>query len=86
MPSKDNITISNPGKILYPGGKFTKADVVDYYGRVAPYLLPHFRNRPVTLKRYPNGVYGEVFYEKDAPAYTPAWVKKFGVWRRSGES
>lgn len=61
---KKAIAISNPGKILYPGGKFRKIDVVDYYEHVARFLLRHLRDRPVTLKRYPNGVYGEAFYEK----------------------
>jgi bifunctional non-homologous end joining protein LigD len=84
MNRKTEIAISHADKILYPAGKFTKADVVDYYGRVAPYLLPHFRNRPVTLKRYPNGVFGEAFYEKDAPGFTPDWVKTFPVPRREG--
>jgi len=81
---KKEITVAHAEKILYPGGKFTKANVVDYYRRVAPYLLPHFRNRPVTLKRYPNGVFGEAFYEKDAPGFTPDWVKTFPVPRREG--
>src|SRR5438477_696548 len=76
--------ISNPQKILYPASQFNKRDVVNYYQRVAPFLLPHFRNRPITLKRYPNGVYGEAFYEKDAPGFTPNWVKKFPVPRREG--
>src|ERR1043166_1880066 len=78
------IAITNPDKVFYNGGKFTKLDVVNYYLKVAPFLLPHFRNRPVTLKRYPNGVHGEVFYEKDAPAYTPEWVKTFPAPRRDG--
>jgi bifunctional non-homologous end joining protein LigD len=76
------IPISNAEKVLYTGGKFTKADVIDYYIRISPYLLPHLKNRPVTLKRYPNGVFGEFFYEKDAPAFTPAWVKTFPVPRK----
>src|SRR5437773_11687660 len=74
--------ISNPQKILYPASQFSKHDVVNYYQRVAAFLLPHFRNRPVTLKRYPNGVYGEAFYEKDAPGFTPKWIKTFPVPRR----
>ena len=77
-------TVSNPDKVLYPAGRFTKANVVDYYVRVAPFLLPHFRDPPVTLKRYPDGVYGEAFYEKDAPAFTPDRVKTFPVPRREG--
>ncbi|HEY2139344.1 MAG TPA: non-homologous end-joining DNA ligase, partial [Chthoniobacterales bacterium] len=78
------LAISKADKVFYNGGKFTKLDVLNYYLRVAPFLLPHFRNRPVTLKRYPNGVHGEVFYEKDAPAYAPDWVKTFPVPRREG--
>jgi bifunctional non-homologous end joining protein LigD len=78
------VSVSNPDKVLYPAGKFTKANVVDYYQRVAPFLLPHFKNRPVTLKRYPNGVHGEAFYEKDAPGFTPDWVETFPVPRREG--
>jgi bifunctional non-homologous end joining protein LigD len=80
--SQTEVTVSHPEKVLYPAGKFTKADVVEYYRRVAPYLLPHFRNRPVTLKRYPNGVFGEAFYEKDAPGFAPKWIKTFPVPRR----
>jgi bifunctional non-homologous end joining protein LigD len=77
------ISVSNLDKVLYPGGRFTKASVIDYYIRVAPFLLPHLRNRPVTLKRFPDGVYGEFFYEKDAPAFTPSWVKTFPVPRKN---
>src|SRR5437762_3461444 len=81
---KRQLSISNPAKVFYNAGKFTKLDVIDYYLRVAPFLLPHFNDRPVTLKRYPNGIHGEFFYEKDAPAFTPAWVKTFPVPRRRG--
>ena len=84
MGSQIKRGLSHPEKILYPAGKFTKADVIDYYRRVATYLLRHFRNRPVTLKRYPDGVFGEAFYEKDAPGFTPEWVKTFPVARREG--
>src|SRR5436853_4193722 len=82
--AKKGLQISKPDKVLYPSGKFNKADVLSYYERVARFLLPHFRNRPVTLKRYPNGVFGEAFYEKDAPSFTPEWVKTFPVPRREG--
>src|SRR5438874_1189935 len=80
-----NVTVSNLDKVLYPPG-FTKGQVIDYYIRVSDYLLPHFIGRPVTLKRYPNGVRAEHFYEKDAPKFTPEWVRTFPVPRRSGES
>lgn len=78
------IRISNPNKILYPKARFTKRDVVDYYIGVARYLLPHLKDRPVTLKRFPDGITGQVFYEKDAPTFTPEWVKRFPVHRRRG--
>lgn len=78
------IAISNPEKILYPAAGFTKAGVIDYYVRVSEWLLPHLRDRPVTLKRYPNGIHGEHFYEKDAPGFTPGWVQRFPVPRRAG--
>jgi bifunctional non-homologous end joining protein LigD len=76
------IAVSNLDKLLYPGEKFTKAKVIDYYIRISKYLLPHLKNRPVTLLRFPEGVFGESFYEKDAPAYTPEWVKTVAVPRR----
>ena len=76
------VPVSNLDKILYPGEKFTKAKVIDYYVRVSKFLLPHLKNRPVTLKRFPDGVFGQPFYEKDAPAFTPAWVKTVPVPRR----
>jgi len=70
---------------MYPSG-FTKADVLEYYTSIAPVLLPHFKERPVALKRFPDGVRGRSYWEKDAPAFTPAWVKTAPVWRASGES
>jgi bifunctional non-homologous end joining protein LigD len=80
------LEISNLDKVMYPGNGFTKAHVIDYYTRVAAFLLPHIKDRPVTLKRFPDGVTGEFFYEKDAPSFTPAWIKTFPIRRRSGES
>jgi len=76
------IAVSNLDKLLYPGTKFTKAKVIDYYVSIAKYLLPHLQDRPVTLKRFPEGVFGEAFYEKDAPSFTPSWVKTVPVPRR----
>src|SRR4030095_1447947 len=79
------VQVSNLAKILFPDGRITKAQVIDYYFRISDFLLPHLKNRPVTLKRYPNGALGEFFYEKDAPSFTPAWVKTFPVPRRESE-
>jgi bifunctional non-homologous end joining protein LigD len=69
------LTLTNLDKVLYPEAGFTKAEVIDYYTRVAPVMLPHLRGRPVTVKRYPNGVDGPFFFEKNRPAHTPAWVR-----------
>src|SRR5947208_15602109 len=68
------IQVSNLEKVLYPRAGFTKGQVIDYYTRVAPALLPHLRGRPLTLKRYPNGVESGHFYEKQCPAHRPGWV------------
>ena len=74
------IKLSNLDKILYPKAGFTKRQVIDYYVRVAPALLPHLKDRPLTLKRYPNGVEGMHFYEKNCPKYRPPWMKTARVW------
>jgi bifunctional non-homologous end joining protein LigD len=79
------VRVSNPDKVLYPSG-FTKGQVIDYYIRASSHLLPHLKDRPITLKRYPNGVRAPHFYEKDAPSYTPSWIRTFDVPRRSGEA
>jgi bifunctional non-homologous end joining protein LigD len=81
-----DVPVSNLDKLLYPAAGVTKGNVIDYYIRVSQWLLPHLRDRPVTLKRYPDGVQGEHFYEKDAPSFTPEWVRTFPVPRRTGES
>jgi bifunctional non-homologous end joining protein LigD len=68
------LVLSNLDKVLYPQARFTKAQVIDYYQRIAPVLLPHIRSRPVTIKRYPDGVDGKFFFQKNAPAHHPDWV------------
>jgi bifunctional non-homologous end joining protein LigD len=69
------LTLSNLGKVLYPEDGFTKGEVIDYYTRVAPVLLPHLAGRPLTVKRYPNGIASPFFYEKNAARGTPDWVR-----------
>lgn len=73
------LKLSNLDKVLYPQAGFTKGDVIDYYTRVAPVLLPHLSNRPLTLKRYPNGVEGEFFYEKQCPKFRPKWMNTIPI-------
>ncbi len=68
------LSLSNLDKVLYPQAGFTKGQVIDYYTRVAPVLLPHLRGHPLTLKRYPDGVEGQYFYEKQCPSHRPEWV------------
>ncbi len=70
-----HLAISNLEKILYPAAGFTKGEILDYYARVAPVLLPHLAGRPLTRKRYPDGVEGASFFEKNAPRGTPDWVR-----------
>ncbi|MFC4002519.1 non-homologous end-joining DNA ligase [Prauserella oleivorans] len=67
--------VSNLDKVLYPETGFTKGEVLDYYARIAPILLPHVKDRPLTLKRYPNGVEGKSFFEKDVARHAPEWVR-----------
>ncbi|UOX92630.1 DNA ligase D [Amycolatopsis sp. FBCC-B4732] len=69
------LTLSNLDKVLYPADGFTKGEVINYYSRVAPVLLPHLAGRPVTFIRYPNGVDGEKWFEKNAPNGAPSWLR-----------
>lgn len=80
MVEERELTLSNLDKILYPDAGFTKAQVIDYYTRMAPVLVPHLRDRPLTLKRYPDGVEGEAFYEKNCPSHRPEWFQTAKVW------
>ena len=75
-----HLKLSNLDKVLYPEANFTKGQVIDYYVRIAPVLLPHLHGRPLTMKRYPNGVNGMFFYEKNCPSHRPEWVKTARVW------
>jgi bifunctional non-homologous end joining protein LigD len=70
-----HLTLSNLAKVLYPEAGFAKGEVIDYYTRIAPVLLPHLADRPLTVKRYPNGVDASFFFEKNAPRGTPSWVR-----------
>lgn len=79
------LVVSNLDKVLYPQAGFTKANVIDYYIKVAPVLLPHLHNRPITLKRYPDGVEGFFFYEKQCPSHRPTWMQTTKVPSRREE-
>jgi bifunctional non-homologous end joining protein LigD len=80
--AKTSFETTHPEKVMFPAVRYTKGQVVDYYRSVAPLILPHLKNRPLTLKLYPNGVAGKHVYLKDAPSHTPAWVKTFAIERK----
>jgi bifunctional non-homologous end joining protein LigD len=75
-----HLKLSNLEKVLYPAAGFTKKDVIDYYVRIAPAIIPHLAGRALTRKRYPDGVDGEPFFEKNAPAHRPEWVQTAAIW------
>ncbi|MFZ0477612.1 MAG: non-homologous end-joining DNA ligase [Terriglobales bacterium] len=77
------LKLTNLEKVLYPAAGFTKGQVVDYYVRIAPVLLPHLAGRALTMKRYPEGVDHEYFFEKNAPMHKPDWVKTTPIWSGS---
>lgn len=76
------LTLSNLDKVFYPATGFTKGQVFDYYIRIAPALLPHLVNRPLTMKRYPDGATAKFFYQKQCPVHRPQWLKTIPVWSR----
>src|SRR5579864_8780389 len=79
------LKLTNLDKVLYPKAGFTKGQVIDYYARIAPVLVPHLAGKPLTLKRYPNGVDQEFFFEKNATKHRPDWVKTVPIWSEGNE-
>ncbi|MGD0415272.1 MAG: non-homologous end-joining DNA ligase [Terriglobales bacterium] len=77
------LKLTNLEKVLYPASGFTKGQVVDFYVRIAPLLVPHLAGRPLTMKRYPEGIDHEYFFEKNAPMHRPDWVKTAPIWSES---
>jgi len=73
------VKLSNLDKIFFPDEGITKGDLVEYYRAVAPVLLPHLRDRPFTMRRYPDGAFGKAFFQKDAPSHMPEWIPRFEV-------
>jgi len=80
------LTVSNLGKLYWPEHGITKAELVEYYTRMAPYLLPHLRGRPLVLTRYPDGIHGKRFYHKDAPEGTPDWIPTWPTAAEDGRA
>jgi bifunctional non-homologous end joining protein LigD len=79
------LTLTNVDKVLYPETGFTKGDLIRFYASISPVLLPHLHDRPLTLKRYPNGVDGQFFYEKRSPRHRPEWVQTVAIASSRGD-
>ena len=78
------VKISHPDKLLFPDDGITKADLADYYERVAEWMLPHLRDRPVSMQRFPDGIGGKGFFHKDAPDYFPDWIARAELPKTDG--
>lgn len=81
---KHSIAVTHPDKLIYPKNKISKAQVVDYYVQIAEYMLPYLKDRPLSMQRFPDGIAGEGFYQKDAGKYFPEWIKTFAVKKEEG--
>ena len=79
-PNRRSIAFSNPKKVFWPAEGYTKGDLIDYYRAVSRWLLPYLRNRPVVLTRFPDGIDGKSFYQKDAPEFAPEWMRTVPIW------
>ena len=79
-PVQKNIAFTNLKKIYWPAEKYTKGDLIDYYRAVSKWLLPYLANRPVVLTRFPDGIDGKSFYQKDAPVFAPEWMRTIPIW------
>ena len=79
------VTLTNPTKIFWPDEGYTKSDLVAYYERMAPWLLPYLRERPLVLARYPDGISGKSFFQKDAPEWAPEWIRRERIHARGVE-
>ncbi len=79
-PVEKKIAFSNLNKLYWPADKYTKGDLIEYYRAVSKWLLPYLINRPVVLTRYPDGIDGKSFYQKDAPVFAPEWIRTTPIW------
>jgi bifunctional non-homologous end joining protein LigD len=79
-PIEHEVVFSNVTKVFWPAEQYTKGDLIEYYRQISPWLLPYLRNRPVVLTRFPDGIAGKSFFQKDAPAFTPPWLRTERMW------
>ncbi len=79
------VQITNPDKIFWPRHGYTKGDLIDYYRAVSPWMMPYLKDRPLVLTRYPDGIDGKSFFQKDAPGFAPDWIRREKMWSESAE-
>ncbi len=79
------VPFTNLDKVLWPEDGYTKGDLIDYYRLIAPWLLPYLDERPVVLTRFPDGIHGKSFFQKDAPSYAPEWLRTERMWSEHAE-
>jgi bifunctional non-homologous end joining protein LigD len=83
--AEKNVAFSNQDKIFWPEEGYTKGDLIEYYRAISPWLLPYLRDRPVVLTRYPDGIAGKNFFQKDAPVFIPGWIRTHRVWSEQAQ-
>ena len=80
---KPEVVVTNPDKVFFPEKELTKKHLVSYYEKIAPWMLPYLRNRPIVLTRFPDGIHGKSFYQRDAPDFVPDWIDRTTLWSDS---
>ena len=83
-PARD-VPVTNRDKVFFPEKQLTKGDLLDYYRKIAPWMLPYLADRPLVLTRFPDGIHGKSFYQRDAPAFVPEWLERKVLWSESAE-
>src|SRR5262249_27005579 len=83
-----SVRVTHPERVLFPRDGVTKGDLAEYYAEIGDVIVPHLRERPFTLKRYPHGIDGQPYFHKQAPKGKPSWIptRRFRTWPRAGES
>lgn len=79
------VTVTNPEKVFFPERSLTKQDLVSYYEKISPWMLPYLADRPLVLTRFPDGIHGKSFYQRDAPDFVPDWIRRESLWSESAE-
>jgi bifunctional non-homologous end joining protein LigD len=84
-PPERTLTLSNLDKVFWPADGSTKGDLIDYYRKIAPFMLPYLADRPIVLTRYPDGIEGKSFFQKNAPEFAPDWIRTVTIWSEGSE-